>query len=203
MSNGAKKAILTVCVIILLIPLCFYVFIQLVFNYSFEQYTLKTAYGDKLYVEYDGYECESKVYASSAADTTLFTRGGKLSEKDITDSVHTDSLTLYNIDGVMIYDDGEGFTTFDDNSIDSHPEAAKEVKSMLFSSYDAFLQNMGYFLKSSTYKAEAEQIIEDFKAEKFDKLSDYGLAENVINDGCTVKNIKYEISHPRYLYRIG
>ena len=61
--------------------------------------------------------------------------------------------------------------------------------------YDRLARNIK---KSSKYKKETEQMIEKLKQKKYGELEEYGLTEEVINDGTTVELLEYEMSHPRY-----
>ena len=195
MNQTSKKILLVVSIVILLIPVGLYVFIQYVFDYSNEQYTVKAEYGDQFDVEYDGYKCRSNIF-SSESEFSL-TVNGKINKEDFIGLIHTDSVTMYELDGLFIFNNGGGFKEFTYESVNSVPDVAEMVKSRLLTSYDIYVNNIDYFFKNSKYKAEIEHMIENIQKDKYEELSQYGLTEDVINDRCTLTNIKYEISHPR------
>ncbi|MCR5480517.1 MAG: hypothetical protein K6F27_11770 [Ruminococcus sp.] len=191
-----KKIIIAVCVFILLIPIGFIIFINIVFYSGTSHDTIKTVLGDKFEVDYDHYKCDSTV---TCKDSDLYWHyGGSISEDDFIPLEHTDSLTVYELKSSFIFNDGSGFMEFDDKTIDAHPEVAEIVKGKLLSDYSNFTSNVRFFLKSSKYKKETEQMIERIRQKKYDELEEYGLTEDVINDRTTVKLLEYEMSHPRY-----
>ena len=197
MSAETKKTIIiAVCVFILLIPIGFIIFINIVFYSGTRHDTIKTVLGDKFEVDYDHYKCDSTV---TCKDSDLNWKcGGRISEGDFKPMEHTDSLTVYELKSSFIFNDGSGFKIFDDKTIDAHPEVAEIVKGNLLSDYSNFTSNAGFFLKSSKYKKETEQMIEKLKQKKYGELEEYGPTEEVINDGTTVELLEYEMSHPRY-----
>ena len=193
MNQTSKKILLVVSIIILLIPVGLYVFIQYVFDYSNDYYTVKTEYGDQFDVEYDGYKCRSNI---SCSDFSL-TINGKINKEDFVGLKHTDSVTMYKLDGPVIFNNGTGFKEFNNETIDSNKDIAEDIKTIIMSDASIFGYNIGFFLKSSIYKNEVNHIIECVKQERYDELSIYGLTDEIINDGHTLNSIKYEINRPR------
>lgn len=196
MSERTKNIIAAVCVFILLIPVGFIVFINIVFYSGTSHDTIKTVLGDKFEVDYDHYKCDSMV---TCKDSDLnWKYGGRISEDDFIPLAYTDSLTVYELKSSFIFNDGSGFEEFNDSNIDKKPEVAEIVKGKLLSDYSNFISNASFFLKSSKYQKETEQMIQKIRQEKYDELEEYGLTEEVINDGTTVELLEYEMSHPRY-----
>ena len=201
-ERNIKKIILIVCLCILLIPLAFYIFIHLLFLWSLDsvdRYTIKTQNGDKFKAvaeQHDLHHMNCTVSSTNSDMELYFTN--KIEDEDFESLEHTDDLTVYNIWGHVIFDDGSGFEEFDDSNIDKKPEVAEIVKGKLLSDYINFKVNIRCFLKSSKYQKETEQMIQKIRQEKYDELEEYGLTEDVINDGTTIKCLEYEMSHPRY-----
>ncbi|MBQ9869992.1 MAG: hypothetical protein IJM32_10075 [Ruminococcus sp.] len=193
MNKKSRKPIVFICLLILTIPICFYVL--LLFLIGDDHYTIKTEFGDEINVTFDGQKSESSIRFPDSDLSAVY--GGRISEKDITGVTHTSSLTIYNIKGSYFFNDGSGFKEFTYESVNSVPDVAEMVKSRLLTSYDKYVNNIDYFFKNSKYKAEIEHMIENIQKDKYEELSQYGLTEDVINDRCTLTNIKYEISHPR------
>lgn len=164
-----------------------------IFFSSENNYTITTSYGDRFNVVYHTFKGESRVYSPDNKLNWYY--GGYIKEDDFIGVTHTDSLTLYKLKGSIIFDDGNGFEEFSEKNIDEKPEVVQIVKEILLSDYYIFTCNMHLFLKSTTYKQEAEQIIDCIKQEKLDKLSQYGLTEDVINDGYTLDLLKHDANY--------
>ena len=80
MSERTKKIIIAVCVFILLIPIGFIIFINIVFYSGTSHDTIKTVLGDKFEVDYDYHKCDSTV---TCKDSDLNWKcGGRISEGD-------------------------------------------------------------------------------------------------------------------------
>ena len=96
-----KKIIIAVCVFILLIPIGFIIFINIVFYSGSSHDTIKTVLGDRFKVEYDYHKCESTV---TCKDSDLYWHyGGSISEDDFIPLEHTDSLTVYELKSSFIF----------------------------------------------------------------------------------------------------
>lgn len=193
MNEKSRKPIVVICLLILTIPICFYIFLLILIGD--DHYTIKTEFGDEINLTFDGQKSESCIrFPDSDLSATYV---GKISKEDITGVTHTPSLTIYDIKGSYFFYDGSRFKEFNNETIDSYPNVTRVVKEGLLSSYSEYLSNMKYFLNSDVYKEEADQIIKSIREDNYDDLSQYGLTKEVINDGRTLANIKYEISHPR------
>lgn len=159
-----------------------------------DNYTITTDDGDTFNVSYHNAKCES--YVTSPNSKLNWHYGGKISKDDFISIERSESLTIYRIKASFIYNDGDGFEELNSNNIDDKPRVARKVKEILLSDYHVYSSNIGFFLKSQTYSQEANQIIDYIKQEKYDKLSQYGLTENVINDGHTINLLKRDVNHP-------
>jgi len=195
LNQKSKKILLVVSILILFIPVGFYVFIQYVFDYSNDHYTVKTEYGDQFDVEYDGYKCRSNISCSDSEFS--LTLNGKINKEDFVGLKHTESVTIYALDGPIIFNKGGGFKEFNSETIDSNKDIAEHIIAIIMSDASIFGYNLNFFLKSSIYGNEAQQIIECIKQKKYDKLSIYGLTDEIINDGHTLNSIQYEVNRPR------
>lgn len=195
MNQKSKKILLVVSILILFIPVGLYVFIQYVFDYSNDHYTVKTEYGDQFDVEYDGYKCRSNISCSDSEFS--LTLNGKINKEDFVGLKHTESVTIYALDGPIIFNKGGGFKELNSETIDSNKDIAEHIIAIIMSDASIFGYNINFFLKSSIYGNEAQQIIECVKQEKYDKLSIYGLTDEIINDGHTLNSIQYEVNRPR------
>lgn len=159
-----------------------------------DKYNIKTDCSDTFCITYDSFEGESTVTSSNSNLNWHY--GGKINKDDFVLLDKTDIVTIYVLKGSIIFNDGNGFEEFGSENIDEKPEVAHRVKEVLLSDYSVYSSNFDFFLKSRTYKQEANQIIDYIKHEKLDELSQYGLTEDVINDGYTIDLMKRDVNHP-------
>ena len=87
---------------------------------------------------------------------------------------------------------------FSDKNADDRSEVAEIVKDRLLSDHGFFKENIKNLLKSEKYHDEAQKVIQYIEHDEYDKLSAYGLSNDIKNDGYTLKYIKIEISQQRY-----
>lgn len=204
MSAKTKKTIIIICLCVILLPVAFYIFIHLLFLWSLDsvdRYTIKTQNGDKFKAvaeQHDLHHMNCTVSSTNSDMELYFTN--KIEDEDFESLEHTDDLTVYNIWGHVIFDDGSGFEEFDDSNIDKKPEVAEIVKGKLLSDYINFKVNIRYFLKSSKYQKETEKMIQKIRQEKYDELEKYGLTEDVIKDGYTLLHINQDLRERKYNY---
>ena len=158
-----------------------------------DKYNIKTDCGDTFCITYDSFKGESTVTSPNSIFDWNY--GGRINKDDFILLDKTDSVTIYEVNGSVIFNDGNGFEEFDGENIDEKPEVANRVKEVLLSDYSVYSSNFELFLNSRTYKQEANQIIDYIKHEKLDKLSQYGLTEDVINDRYTLNLIKKSINN--------
>ena len=179
MSAKAKKTILIVCLCILLIPLAFYVFIYLLFLWSMsdDNETIKTEYGDKFKVRrsYTFSEVASDLYSTNS-DMHIWIELGiyKDSFKGLS---HTDDLTVYNVIGIVIFDDGGGFEELTEDNIDDNPDVAEVLKENIMSENGSFKSFLCLLLRSEKYQSEAKKIIDLVNDWDTKRLAEYGLDE--------------------------
>ena len=185
------KIVLFVAAVTIVLLLC-YSLIKSFFAVE-DNYTITTKCGDVFKVRYHTFQCESHV--TSPNSNLNWHHGGRINKDDFVLLDKTDFVTVYVLKGSIIFNDGNGFEEFDGENIDEKPEVANRVKEVLLSDYSVYSSNFDFFLKSRTYKQEANQIIDYIKHEKLDKLSQYGLTEDVINDRYTLDLIKKSINN--------
>ncbi len=181
-----KSIIIFVLIILMISMLIAFVIDRFIFN----KHTIKTQYGDVFNVEYDDFKSESiitspdsKLYFTSSMD--------KIKKDDFIGLENTSGLKVYKVDGVAIFDDGEGFELLtDEKDVDSHPGAAKVVLKNILSDSWLFQRNIKDFVNSRTYCEQSKRILELINAEAYSKLSDYGLTEKTINDSQELNKIK-------------
>lgn len=159
-------------------------------RFIFNKYTIKTQYGDVFNVEYDDFKSksiitspDSKLYYTSSMD--------KIKKDDFIGLENTSGLKVYKVDGVAIFDDGEGFELLtNEKDVDSHPKAADVVLKHILSDSWFFQRNIKDFVNSRTYCEQGKKILELINSEDYSKLSDYGLTESTINDYQELNRIK-------------
>lgn len=181
-----KKIIIFVLIILMISMLIAFVIDRFIFN----KYTIKTQYGDVFNVEYDDFKSksiitspDSKLYYTSSMD--------KIKKDDFIGLENTSGLKVYKVDGVAIFDDGEGFELLtNEKDVDSHPKAADVVLKHILSDSWFFQRNIKDFVNSRTYCEQGKKILELINSEDYSKLSDYGLTESTINDYQELNRIK-------------
>ena len=190
MDDENKKPL--ILLIVMIIAFIMIIAFKQMLSFS-DKYNIKTDFSDTFCITYDSFEGESTVTSSNSNLNWHY--GGKINKDDFILLDKTDSVTIYVLKGSIIFNDGNGFEEFRSENIDEKPEVANRVKEVLLSDYSVYSSNFELFLKSRTYKQEADQIIDYIKHEKLDKLSQYGLTEDVINDRYTLNLIKKSISN--------
>ncbi len=179
MSAKAKKTILIVCLCILLIPLAFYVFIHLLFLWSMsdDNETIKTQYGDKFKVRrsYTFSEVASDLYSTNS-DMHIWIELG-IYKDSFKGLAHTDDLTVYNVIGIVIFDDGGGFEELTEDNIDDNPDVAEVLKENIMSENGSFKSFLCLLLRSEKYQSEAKKIIDLVNDWDTKRLAEYGLDE--------------------------
>ena len=179
MSAKAKKTILIVCLCILLIPLAFYVFIYLLFLWSMsdDNETIKTEYGDKFKVRrsYTFSEVASDLYSTNS-DMHIWIELG-IYKDSFKGLAHTDDLTVYNVIGIVIFDDGGGFEELTEDNIDDNPDVAEVLKDNIMSENGSFKSFLCLLLRSEKYQSEAKKIIDLVNDWDTKRLAEYGLDE--------------------------
>ena len=176
MSAKAKKTILIVCLCILLIPLAFYIFIHLLFIWSMsdDNETIKTEYGDKFKVRrsYTFSEVASDLYSTNS-DMHIWVELG-IYDDSFKCLAHTDDLTVYDVIGFVIFDDGDGFEELTEDNINDNPDVAEVLKDNIMSEDSSFSSYLSLLLNSKQYRREAKKIIDLIDAWDTEKLAEYG-----------------------------
>ena len=196
MNKKLKKRIVISATVVFLIVFLFPVWFVWVLGDVRYTKTVKTKFGDKFKVTYDERKAESTV-ESTNSDMYIYV-GDKIDKDDFVILYNTESLRVYSVESFVIFDYGDGFELFNDKNADDRSEVAEIVKDRLLSDHGFFKENIKNLLKSEKYHDEAQKVIQYIEHDDYDKLSAYGLSNDIKNDGYTLKYIKIEISQQRY-----
>lgn len=196
MNKKLKKRIVISATVVFLIVFLFPVWFVWVLGDVRYTKTVKTKFGDKFKVTYDERKAESTV-ESTNSDMYIYV-GDKIDKDDFVILYNTESLRVYSVESFVIFDYGDGFELFSDKNADDRSEVAEIVKDRLLSDHGFFKENIKNLLKSEKYHDEAQKVIQYIEHDDYDKLSAYGLSNDIKNDGYTLKYIKIEISQQRY-----
>ncbi len=196
MNKKLKKRIVISATVVFLIVFLFPVWFVWVLGDVRYTKTVKTKFGDKFKVTYDERKAESMV-ESTNSDMYIYV-GDKIDKDDFVILYNTESLRVYSVESFVIFDYGDGFELFSDKNADDRSEVAEIVKDRLLSDHGFFKENIKNLLKSEKYHNEAQKVIQYIEHDDYDKLSAYGLSNDIKNDGYTLKYIKIEISQQRY-----
>ena len=196
MNKKLKKRIVISATVVFLIVFLFPVWFVWVLGDVRYTKTVKTKFGDKFKVTYDERKAESMV-ESTNSDMYIYV-GDKIDKDDFVILYNTESLRVYSVESFVIFDYGDGFELFSDKNADDRSEVAEIVKDRLLSDHGFFKENIKNLLKSEKYHDEAQKVIQYIEHDDYDKLSAYGLSNDIKNDGYTLKYIKIEINQQRY-----
>jgi len=196
MNKKLKKRIVISATVVFLIVFLFPVWFVWVLGDVRYTKTVKTKFGDKFKVTYDERKAESTV-ESTNSDMYIYV-GDKIDKDDFVILYNTESLRVYSVESFVIFDYGDGFELFSDKNADDRSEVAEIVKDRLLSDHGFFKENIKNLLKSEKYHDEAQKVIQYIEHDDYDKLSAYGLSNDIKNDGYTLKYIKIEINQQRY-----
>ena len=190
MSAKTKKTIIILCLCVILLPVAFYIFIYLLFLWSMsdDNETIKTEYGDKFKVRrsYTFSEVASDLYSTNS-DMHIWVELG-IYEDSFVGLAHTDDLTVYDVIGMVIFDDGDGFEELTSESIDDKPEVAEIVKENVLSDKGSFNSYLHLLLYSQKYHDEAVKIIEYVNDWDTKRLAEYGLDETKNYEDWEIRN---------------
>ena len=196
MNKKLKKIIVISATVVFLIVFLFPVWFVWVLGDVRYTKTVQTKFGDKFTVTYDEIKAESTV-ESTNSDMYIYV-GDKIDKDDFVILYNTESLRVYSVESFVIFDYGDGFELFSDKNADDRSEVAEIVKDRLLSDHGFFKENIKNLLKSEKYHDEAQKVIQYIEHDDYDKLSAYGLSNDIKNDGYTLKYIKIEINQQRY-----
>lgn len=179
MSAKTKKTIIILCLCVILLPFAFYIFIHLLFLWSMsdDNETIKTEYGDKFKVRrgYTFSEVESDLYSTNS-DMHIWIELG-IYDDSFVGLAHTDDLTVYDVIGMVIFDDGDGFEELTEDNIDDNPDVAEVLKENIMSENGSFKSFLCLLLRSEKYQSEAKKIIDLVNDWDTKELVKYGLDE--------------------------
>lgn len=181
-----KKALIALGVFILMIIGLKFVILYIAFGVDdFNDYTIKTKYGDEFKISFDSFMVKSTVTPINDQNTQSYFYTAvefKPSKDDFVGLKHTSELTVYRLGRYTIFKDKDGWQYFDVDNAPKYPEAAQAVMKNLLCDTRYFSANIEPLLRSREYRDEAEKVIELIKAERYDELMDYGLSEKNLED---------------------
>ena len=120
--------------IVLLLGVLFLPFILLLFAFMIDttdRTVIETKYGDKFELINDGLDKTSILQDTKSSFHYVF--DGELSKKDIKELKQSSSLRVYQVRDIVIFDDGNGFQKFNENTdLKAHSEVADVVRENLY-----------------------------------------------------------------------
>ncbi len=181
-----KKALIALGVFILMIIGLKFVMLYIAFGVDdFDDYTIKTKYGDEFKISFDSFKVQSMVTPVNGQNTQshfCFVVKFKPSKDDFVGLKHTSELTVYRLGRYTIFKDKDGWQYFDVDNAPKYPEVAQAVMKNLLCDTRYFSANIEPLLRSREYRDEAGKVIELIKAKRYDELMDYGLSEKNLED---------------------
>lgn len=178
-SKSVLRKIVLAAAVIAAVPLVICGLFMLMFMWSMsdDHETIKTEYGDKFKVRrgYTFSEVDSDLYSTNS-DMHIWVELG-IYEDSFVGLAHTDDLTVYDVIGMVIFDDGNGFEELTSDSIDDKPEVAEIVKENVLSDKGSFNSYLHLLLYSKKYRKEAKKIIDLVNEWDTKRLAEYGLDE--------------------------
>lgn len=178
-SKSVLRKIVLAAAVIAAVPLVICGLFMLMFMWSMsdDHETIKTEYGDKFKVRrgYTFSEVDSDLYSTNS-DMHIWVELG-IYEDSFVGLAHTDDLTVYDVIGFVIFDDGDGFEELTSDSIDDKPEVAEIVKENVLSDKGSFNSYLHLLLYSKKYRKEAKKIIDLVNEWDTKRLAEYGLDE--------------------------
>ncbi|MCR5479851.1 MAG: hypothetical protein K6F27_08360 [Ruminococcus sp.] len=181
-----KKALIALGVFILLIIGLKFVILYIAFGVDdFDDYTIKTKYGDEFKISFDRFMVKSTVTPVNGQNPQSYFYAVvkfKPSEEDFVGLEHTSELTVYRLGRYTIFKDKDGWQYFNVDNAPKYPEVAQAVMKNLLCDTRYFSANIEPLLRSREYRDEAGKVIKLIKAERYDELTDYGLSEKNLED---------------------
>ena len=181
-----KKALIAFGVFILMIIGVKFVMLYIAFGVDdFNDYTIKTKYGDEFKISFDSFMVKGTVTPINDQNTQSYfytVVEFKPSKDDFVGLKHTSELTVYKFGGDTIFKDKDGWHFFTVDNARKYPEVAQAVMKNLLSSTWYFSENIKPLLRSREYRDEARKVIKLIKAKRYDELMDYGLSEKNLED---------------------
>lgn len=145
-----------------------------------DEYTVTTEQGDKFDVWLDTFLMKGSLKAqNSNLDINIRYR---VEKDDFVCLEHSDDLTVYDLHGTILFDDGNGFDELNINNIDEKAEVAQLVKDNLMSSYQMIRENLTVLLASRKFSTEAAKIVELARNERYSELEKYGFDYDLVKD---------------------
>lgn len=178
-SKSVLRKIVLAAAVIAAVPLVICGLFMLMFMWSMsdDHETIKTEYGDKFKVRrgYTFSEVDSDLYSTNS-DMHIWIELG-IYKDSFKGLAHTDDLTVYNVIGMVIFDNGSGFEELTENNINDNSEVAEVLKDNIMSENGSFNSFLRLLLNSKKYRREAKKIIDLVNEWDTKRLAEYGLDE--------------------------
>lgn len=193
-SKSVLRKIVLAAAVIAAVPLVICGLFMLMFMWSMsdDHETIKTEYGDKFKVRrgYTFSEVDSDLYSTNS-DMHIWVELG-IYEDSFVGLAHTDDLTVYDVIGMVIFDDGNGFEELTSDSIDDKPEVAEIVKENVLSDKGSFNSYLHLLLYSKKYRKEAKKIIDLVNDWDTEKLAEYGYDDSQTHYDWQIRDYKID-----------
>ena len=138
-SNKGKAVKITLIVVAVVLFTIAIPVVLMLFAYSantWDNYTVKTEYGDEFQVQFDSFRVKGSVSPlnNPNPDTRFYTTVGfKPEGSDFIGLIHNDDLTVYRLGRFVFYKDKTGWHHLDSDTKKNNPKAAKAIKDAICS----------------------------------------------------------------------
>lgn len=193
-SKSVLRKIVLAAAVIAAVPLVIYGLFMLMFMWSMsdDHETIKTEYGDKFKVRrsYTFSEVASDLYSTNS-DMHIWIELG-IYKDSFKGLAHTDDLTVYNVIGMVIFDNGSGFEELTENNINDNSEVAEVLKDNIMSENGSFNSFLRLLLNSKKYRREAKKIIDLVNDWDTEKLAEYGYDDSQTHYDWQIRDYKID-----------
>lgn len=193
-SKSVLRKIVLAAAVIAAVPLVICGLFMLMFMWSMsdDHETIKTEYGDKFKVRrsYTFSEVASDLYSTNS-DMHIWIELG-IYKDSFKGLAHTDDLTVYNVIGMVIFDNGSGFEELTENNINDNSEVAEVLKDNIMSENGSFNSFLRLLLNSKKYRREAKKIIDLVNDWDTEKLAEYGYDDSQTHYDWQIRDYKID-----------
>ncbi len=193
-SKSVLRKIVLAAAVIAAVPLviCGLFMLMFLWSMSDDHETIKTEYGDKFKVRrsYTFSEVASDLYSTNS-DMHIWIELG-IYKDSFKGLAHTDDLTVYNVIGMVIFDNGSGFEELTENNINDNSEVAEVLKDNIMSENGSFNSFLRLLLNSKKYRREAKKIIDLVNDWDTEKLAEYGYDDSQTHYDWQIRDYKID-----------
>ena len=134
----------------------------------------------------------SMIEVDSSLKNPRNTAAGIINRNDITDDIDYVSLVVYNVIGMVIFDNGSGFEELTENNINDNSEVAEVLKDNIMSENGSFNSFLRLLLNSKKYRREAKKIIDLVNDWDTEKLAEYGYDDSQTHYDWQIRDYKID-----------